>query len=184
VRSCAVKGAAFVLLLFSGTGLARKDPLEGAARGLLRDSTVSCADFAATWRIKSSEREACLSVSGAAVEKVVCGDNAALSWAVSCAADKNAVLQAAGGCLVPEGRSRKDGARLVLAPCDGSAWQEWKVARSLHGELMLQNGGSSLCLDFGKADYRYGEPAVQGRCRAQWGQLWWFQRSGAPPEGG
>jgi hypothetical protein len=161
---------------------AKKDTPESRADGMLRDGAVSCRILSeGAWRLKSSEREACVGrdASGADPQKQVCNEDAKQTWSAACASKgDDVVLQASpsdGSCLEPAGRSKKAGTAIARARCEDTAWQRWHVARAPDGKLLLRNQGSSLCLDFDAEHFHYGEGFIQERCRALWNQLWSMQ---------
>lgn len=154
-----------MLVLLLGATCAPKDPDVVRARALLRDAAVPCADLAqGRVRVKSSDREACLT-SEPAFAKAICSDDSEQAWEFVCDASGGGfAIRGATGCLAAGGGSAS------VAACADDPSQRWTAARNVHGKFLLRNEDAGRCLDYGEE--QYGAGFALRPCRAAWPQLW------------
>lgn len=86
----------------------------------------------------------------------------------------NLVGLQSGKCLQIRGGSTASAARLEIAPCDGSAKQQFRAESMGSGFYRLRNVNSNLCVDVSGASTSNGAAVIQYACGSGFNQQWSF----------
>jgi microsomal dipeptidase-like Zn-dependent dipeptidase len=84
----------------------------------------------------------------------------------------------AGRCLDVEGRSLRDGARVLQWSCNGGANQAWRLEPAALGGFAIVSAGSGKCLAIDADSRVAGAAAVQRTCTGADTQRWLAERTG------